>query len=41
MLRARIPEEIEKGVTQLELAFSELPDTEALGAHLQAIARKI
>lgn len=34
------PKEIESNILHLELAFSEQPDTEALGAHLQAIARK-
>ncbi|MGB9134612.1 MAG: methyltransferase domain-containing protein [Candidatus Bathyarchaeia archaeon] len=41
LMGADIPKEIERHIMQLELAFSELPDTEALGAHLQAIARKI
>ena len=40
-MRTDISEEVIADILQLELAFSERPDTVALGAHLQAIARKV
>ncbi len=39
-MNSDVPKGIESRILQLELAFSMQPHTEALGAHLQAIARK-
>lgn len=40
LMKTDIPDEIVANILQLELAFSEQPDTIALGGHIQAIARK-
>jgi ubiquinone/menaquinone biosynthesis C-methylase UbiE len=40
-MKTDVPEKVVEDLVQLEFAFSERPDAIALGAHLQAIARKI
>jgi len=40
LFKTDIPDEILANILQLELAFSEQPETIALGGHIQAIARK-
>ncbi len=40
LMRTDVPDQTVADILQLELAFSEQPDTIAMGGHIQAIARK-